>query len=117
VYRRAVLRHRYVWTVLPAACAEAVRRGVPLPELPAALPNAHLLSFQQRDATRVRQRELVQRILAEPEEGGPAGAQGGVRCSKCGSTDIQFEIGQTRSADEGSTVFCLCSQCHKRWRM
>jgi DNA-directed RNA polymerase subunit M/transcription elongation factor TFIIS len=41
----------------------------------------------------------------------------GVRCGKCGGNDITFEFLQTRSADEGTTVYCNCSVCQKRWRM
>ena len=41
----------------------------------------------------------------------------GIRCSKCGSSEISFEFLQTRSADEGTTVYCTCSGCSKRWKM
>jgi len=41
----------------------------------------------------------------------------GVKCARCGSTDISFEFSQTRSADEGTTVFCYCTKCSKRWKM
>jgi DNA-directed RNA polymerase subunit M/transcription elongation factor TFIIS len=41
----------------------------------------------------------------------------GVRCGKCGANDITFEFLQTRSADEGTTVYCNCNACRKRWRM
>jgi len=41
----------------------------------------------------------------------------GVRCKKCGSNDITHEFLQTRSADEGTTIFCTCTGCKKRWKM
>lgn len=41
----------------------------------------------------------------------------GVRCTKCGSNDIGFEFLQTRSADEGTTVYCTCKGCRKRWKL
>ena len=41
----------------------------------------------------------------------------GVRCKKCGSNDITHEFLQTRSADEGTTIFCTCTACKKRWKM
>ena len=41
----------------------------------------------------------------------------GIRCQRCGSSDIAFEFLQTRAADEGTTVYCTCTGCRKRWRM
>lgn len=41
----------------------------------------------------------------------------GIKCARCRSTDISFEFSQTRSADEGTTVFCYCTHCSKRWKM
>ena len=41
----------------------------------------------------------------------------GLRCKKCGSNDITHEFLQTRSADEGTTIFCTCTRCKKRWKM
>jgi DNA-directed RNA polymerase subunit M/transcription elongation factor TFIIS len=34
-----------------------------------------------------------------------------IQCGKCHSRNIQTEIKQTRSADEGATVFCVCRDC------
>ena len=41
----------------------------------------------------------------------------GIRCGKCKSSDIAFDFLQTRSADEGTTVYCTCTSCGKRWKM
>jgi hypothetical protein len=41
----------------------------------------------------------------------------GIRCAKCRSSDISFDFLQTRSADEGTTVYCTCTVCGKRWKM
>lgn len=41
----------------------------------------------------------------------------GTRCAKCNSSDIAFDFLQTRSADEGTTVYCTCTSCGKRWKM
>ena len=38
-----------------------------------------------------------------------------VHCKKCGSGDVRWEDKQTRSADEGASVFCTCNKCHNRW--
>jgi transcription elongation factor S-II len=40
-----------------------------------------------------------------------------VRCRKCGSQEVTWEEKQTRSADEGATVFCTCTVCKNRWTM
>lgn len=38
-----------------------------------------------------------------------------VKCRKCGSVDVRWDEKQTRSADEGCTLFCTCNQCKNRW--
>ena len=38
-----------------------------------------------------------------------------VRCRRCGSKEVSWEEKQTRSADEGATVFCVCTACKNRW--
>lgn len=40
-----------------------------------------------------------------------------VKCRRCGSDEVTWEEKQTRSADEGATVFCSCSTCKNRWVM
>lgn len=40
-----------------------------------------------------------------------------VRCRRCGSEEVSWEEKQTRSADEGATVFCSCATCKNRWVM
>lgn len=45
------------------------------------------------------------------------GAEGGVKCMKCKSTDITFSFLQVRSADEGISVTATCDACGKRWRL
>ena len=37
-------------------------------------------------------------------------------CFKCGSNDIKSISKQVRSADEGTTVFNKCRECHNKWR-
>ena len=40
-----------------------------------------------------------------------------VRCRRCGNEDVTWEEKQTRSADEGATVYCSCTVCKNRWVM
>lgn len=41
-----------------------------------------------------------------------------VFCKKCGTeSDVEWNTKQTRSADEGSTIFCVCKKCKSRWKM
>ena len=40
-----------------------------------------------------------------------------IKCRRCGSEEVAWEEKQTRSADEGATVFCSCSTCKNRWVM
>lgn len=35
----------------------------------------------------------------------------GIKCKRCGSTDIFVSQSQTRSADEGSTIMTTCNNC------
>lgn len=41
--------------------------------------------------------------------------EGYLTCS-CGSKDIQWDNRQTRSTDEGYTLFCICRKCGNEWR-
>jgi DNA-directed RNA polymerase subunit M/transcription elongation factor TFIIS len=43
-------------------------------------------------------------------------APSAMKCRKCGA-GVQWNVGQTRSADEGSTVFVSCKPCGTRWKM
>ena len=40
-----------------------------------------------------------------------------IKCRACGSTEVRWEEKQTRSADEGASVFCTCNSCKNRWVM
>jgi DNA-directed RNA polymerase subunit M/transcription elongation factor TFIIS len=62
-------------------------------------------------------RECVLLLADLTAEGRNDLPEAGVKCSKCRSTDVSFEFSQTRSADEGTTVFCYCTKCSKRWKM
>ena len=42
---------------------------------------------------------------------------GGIKCRFCKHNEMDVEIKQTRSADEGSTTFLTCRRCGKRCKM
>jgi hypothetical protein len=64
---------------------------------------------------------LVEDEGGEGEDGGGGGdgGDGGVvRCGKCKNKGrVHVSIVQTRSADEGSTLFCYCKKCGGRWKI
>jgi DNA-directed RNA polymerase subunit M/transcription elongation factor TFIIS len=106
-----VLRAAYVKEEMPEGTSlEDICRAIQRPQSAFTATVREELDAQSHTLQRVD--ELLLQPLAET-----LGGSSGVRCSKCKSTEIRFEIAQTRSADEGSTVFCLCMQCQKRWRM
>jgi DNA-directed RNA polymerase subunit M/transcription elongation factor TFIIS len=67
---------------------------------------AHLVRAQER-TTRLAQLDQI-------AEGCTAGA---LRCRRCGNDRIAVQQKQTRSADEGMTIFCSCDTCGQQWRM
>ena len=38
-----------------------------------------------------------------------------IKCENCGHGMAYYEQRQTRSADEGSTLFYTCVQCNNKW--
>jgi DNA-directed RNA polymerase subunit M/transcription elongation factor TFIIS len=43
--------------------------------------------------------------------------EGVMQCNKCGSKKTYSQSKQVRSADEGFTTFCMCSNCGAIWRI
>ena len=54
-----------------------------------------------------------QEILSECEKGD--GDSGHVKCRKCNGNRVRYVLIQTRSADEASSAFFQCKDCHARW--
>ena len=50
----------------------------------------------------------MRNIAEEAEEGGPVVRR---RCTKCGHKKMTYQTRQTRSVDEGQTVFYTCVKC------
>lgn len=40
-----------------------------------------------------------------------------ITCNKCGSSEILMAMAQTRSADEGTTMFFRCVKCNQKWKV
>ena len=39
-----------------------------------------------------------------------------IKCNKCGESDVAVTAAQTRSGDEGITLFMTCNNCGKQWK-
>lgn len=37
-------------------------------------------------------------------------------CRYCNGNNVKTQSVQTRSADEGATLFCVCKDCKKSWK-
>jgi DNA-directed RNA polymerase subunit M/transcription elongation factor TFIIS len=67
---------------------------------------------QERNARLVRFQKMLDDKYEEMNDGNFHAI---VRCRRCGSEDVTWEEKQTRSADEGATLFCSCTVCKNRW--
>jgi DNA-directed RNA polymerase subunit M/transcription elongation factor TFIIS len=78
----------------------------------------HCSTREQAAATKARHADCTQ-MLANLSADDPSAdlPEKGIKCARCGSTNIIPAFSQTRSADEGTTVFCYCTACSKRWKM
>jgi DNA-directed RNA polymerase subunit M/transcription elongation factor TFIIS len=117
-YERLVLKTLYLLekghvdlTLLQRMGAHAIV-GMPLASLVGELPVYERIKEQlaAREASTELLRDLQSTSTLEMPDAG-------LRCGRCGSNDISNDFLQTRSADEGTTVFCLCKGCGKRWKM
>ena len=80
----------------------------------AALTEGSLL--RQIEAERMARKERFERMLQEKYDAlDDATFRSVVRCRRCGSEDVRWEDKQTRSADEGASVFVSCNTCRNRW--
>lgn len=59
---------------------------------------------------------LEERLLQENLETAMSELAGVMRCSKCKSNRIAINQKQSRAADEGMTLYCLC-ECGHAWKM
>lgn len=70
-----------------------------------------------RDEAVVRQTRFSQMLQEKYDALNDKKFEAIVRCRRCGNEDVTWEEKQTRSADEGATVYCSCSVCKNRWVM
>ncbi len=109
-YKDAVLRAAHNLRMNPALAHEVVdapdevlARGTALDEI----------AEQQR----MREERFRQMLEEKYEALNDETFQAIVRCRRCNSMEISWEEKQTRSADEGATLFCVCTACGNRWVM
>ena len=61
-------------------------------------------------------REKVKRFMRQLEKPQQAHENLSYTCFKCGTNKIFSIAKQVRSADEGTSVFNECRDCHNKWR-
>lgn len=86
----------------------------------ACMPDDHLVRgtvVQRVRETEDERRNLFARMLEEKYESIRSKEDSSVKCRRCNSTEILVEQKQTRSADEGMSVYCVCATCNNRWTM
>ena len=61
-------------------------------------------------------REKIRRFIRQPEKSQETFENSLYTCFKCGSNNAFSIAKQVRSADEGTSVFNECRDCHSKWR-
>ena len=61
-------------------------------------------------------REKVKRAIGQLEKPQQAFSNSLYTCFKCGSNNVFSVSKQVRSADEGTSVFNECRDCHNKWK-
>ena len=61
-------------------------------------------------------REKMKRFIRQLEKSQEALENSLYTCFKCGSNNIFSVAKQVRRADEGTSVFNECCECHNKWR-
>lgn len=58
-------------------------------------------------------------LYEKVEEGSVASLKqkAAITCKKCDSSEIVMAMAQTRSADEGATMFFTCVKCNQKWKV
>ena len=61
-------------------------------------------------------KEKVRHAMKQLKQSQEAFSDSLYTCSKCGINNIFFVAKQVSSADEGTSVFNECRDCHNKWR-
>jgi len=64
-----------------------------------------------------RERHMASLVLLKQSVDSVIVGGSDIVCKKCKSNAITVEQKQTRSADEGATVFFTCTACGSRWKI
>jgi len=87
-----------------------------LPEVLVALDDAELgrgTESARWNEAYVAKKRVEKSMLAEDSQ---TKSGNFFRCRACKSTNVEHQQKQTRSADEGMTIFLHCKDCDKRWK-
>jgi DNA-directed RNA polymerase subunit M/transcription elongation factor TFIIS len=85
--------------------------------VPDEVLSRNTLSGRIQEETKLR-RERFEKMLQDKYDSlNDKSFEAIVKCRRCGSSEVSWDEKQTRSADEGATVFCMCLTCKNRWVM
>ncbi len=82
------------------------------------LANENFKLFMERE--REGYESVLNFLTQKVEEGSVSSLKNqkaAIICSKCGSPNVNMQMKQTRSADEGMTLFFACIACNSRWKI
>lgn len=75
--------------------------------------NPEFVLWEQESMDEGRARVISE---TEMEQIGESGVKGVGTCRYCASTELIISRKQTRSGDEGMTIFVRCVMCQRQWR-
>ena len=75
--------------------------------------------LEQISNTELERKIIFERMLQEKFDSinSSTSYDSSLKCRRCNSVDVTWDQKQTRSADEGMTVYCVCANCNLRWTM
>ena len=71
--------------------------------------------FKEMSARSIRYRNILQSGVSQIERLGTGESL--LMCRKCKGTHVTTEQRQTRSTDEGMSIFATCQTCKSKWKM
>ena len=71
--------------------------------------NSNTISVERMDV------DAVERVILGATVGGRTD-ESGIKCRDCGKNTVTYLEVQTRSADEGASVFYSCTNCLAHWK-